>query len=86
MSKNVYITPAMTDEGAAQGALIANLVEKKVDIEWLKQMVMPYFGTSYSKEDVIKKIKEFNIGHFLVGESMFIGLPRTIKKFKEIIK
>ena len=30
----------------------------------------------------IKGIKEFNIGHFLIGESIFIGLPNCIKKFK----
>ena len=34
----------------------------------------------------IKEIKEFNIGHFLIGESIFNGLPKVIKKFKQIIK
>ena len=34
----------------------------------------------------IQGIKEFNIGHFLVGESIFVGLEKTIKKFKNIIK
>ena len=34
----------------------------------------------------IQGIKEFNIGHFLVGESIFVGLERAIKKFKKIIK
>ena len=34
----------------------------------------------------IQGIKEFNIGHFLVGESIFVGLEKTIKKFKKIIK
>ena len=34
----------------------------------------------------IQGIKEFNIGHFLVGESIFVGLERVIKKFKKIIK
>ena len=33
----------------------------------------------------IKDISEFNIGHFLVGESIFIGLKSAIKKFKKII-
>ena len=33
----------------------------------------------------IKEIKEFNIGHYLVGESLFYGLPKIIKKFKRII-
>ncbi len=34
----------------------------------------------------IRGIKEFNIGHFLIGESIFLGLGQTIKKFKKIIK
>ncbi len=34
----------------------------------------------------ISNIKEFNIGHFLIGESIFIGLSNSIKKFKKIIK
>ena len=33
----------------------------------------------------VKGIKEFNIGHFLVGESIFVGLSQTIKQFKKII-
>ena len=34
----------------------------------------------------IKEIKEFNIGHFIIGESVFDGLPKVIKKFKKIIR
>ena len=34
----------------------------------------------------IKEIKEFNIGHFLIGESIFDGLSYTIKKFKKIMR
>ena len=34
----------------------------------------------------VKEIKEFNIGHFLIGESIFIGLSESIKIFKKIIK
>ena len=33
----------------------------------------------------IKEIKEFNIGHYLIGESIFFGLIKVIKKFKKII-
>ena len=46
-------------------------------------------GLTYQSARIISKIqgiKEFNIGHFLVGESIFIGLSKTIKKFKKIIK
>ena len=33
----------------------------------------------------VKGIKEFNIGHFLIGESIFVGLNKSIKKFRKII-
>ena len=34
----------------------------------------------------IKEIKEFNIGHYIIGESIFFGLSKVIKNFKKIIK
>ncbi len=34
----------------------------------------------------ISGIKEFNIGHFLIGESIFVGLNKTIKNFRKIVK
>ena len=34
----------------------------------------------------IKEIKEFNIGHFIVGESIFNGFKKVIKKIKKISK
>ena len=34
----------------------------------------------------IKEIKEFNIGHYLIGESIFFGLSKVIVNFKKIIK
>ena len=34
----------------------------------------------------IKEIKEFNIGHFIIGESIFYGLSKVIKKFKKLTK
>ena len=33
----------------------------------------------------IKDISEFNIGHFIVSESIFLGLKKTIITFKKII-
>jgi len=33
----------------------------------------------------IKNISEFNIGHFIISESLFIGIKNSIKKFKKII-
>ena len=33
----------------------------------------------------INDISEFNIGHFIISESIFSGLKKTIIKFKKII-
>ena len=38
-----------------------------------------------AKLSKLKEIEEFNIGHFIVGESVVYGLKKTIKKFKKII-
>ena len=46
-------------------------------------------GITFSSAKVLSKIKgikEFNIGHFLIGESIFIGIRDSIKKFKKILK
>ena len=46
-------------------------------------------GLTYTSAKILSKIKgieEFNIGHFLVGESIFEGMPSIIKKFKKILK
>ena len=34
----------------------------------------------------IKEIHEFNIGHFIIGESIFFGLKTVISNFKKILK
>ena len=46
-------------------------------------------GLTYKSAKILAKtkgIKEFNIGHFLIGESIFDGLSKTIRKFKKIIR
>ena len=42
------------------------------------------YGSTY-KISKIKDISEFNIGHFIISESIFLGLKKTIRKFKKII-
>ena len=32
----------------------------------------------------IKEIPEFNIGHFIIGESIFDGLKQVIKKIRKL--
>ena len=46
-------------------------------------------GLTYKSAKILSNtvgIKEFNIGHFLIGESIFLGLGNTIKQFKRNIK
>ena len=45
-------------------------------------------GLTYSSVFKISKINditEFNIGHFLISESLFLGLKNAIKKFKKVM-
>ena len=46
-------------------------------------------GLDYKTTKILTKIneiQEFNIGHYLIGESVFYGLTKIIKIFKKIIK
>jgi pyridoxine 5-phosphate synthase len=46
-------------------------------------------GLTYKSAKVISKINhitEYNIGHFIISESLFLGLKSSIKKFKRILK
>ena len=61
-----------------------SILAKKFNIE-----VHAGHGLDYKTTKILSKVKEieeFNIGHFIIGESIFIGLSRVIKKFKKIIK
>ena len=46
-------------------------------------------GLDYKTTKILTKIdqiKEFNIGHFIIGEAVFFGLKKIIYNFKKIIK
>ena len=46
-------------------------------------------GLTFNSAKILSKldgIHEFNIGHFLIGEAIFVGLSKTIKLFKKILK
>ena len=58
------------------------VLAKKIGIE-----IHAGHGLDYKTAAILSKIKEieeFNIGHFIIGESMVNGLKNTIKKFKKI--
>ena len=46
-------------------------------------------GLTYTSARILSKINgitEFNIGHFLIGESIFVGISKAIKTFRKILK
>ena len=46
-------------------------------------------GLDYKTTKLLNKISyisEYNIGHFIIGESIKVGIPKVIKNFKRIIK
>ena len=61
-----------------------SVLAKKLNIEVHAGHGLDYKTTKILNK--IKEIKEFNIGHFLIGESIFYGLVKVIKNFKRIIK
>ena len=62
----------------------SSILASKLNIE-----VHAGHGLDYKTTKILNKIKEiqeFNIGHFIIGESIFYGLSKVIKKFKKILK
>ena len=67
--KNIYVYPAMADDGLAIGSAILTAISLDQDIKWLKDMPMPYFGDSYSREEVKKTLDRFtNISYEDLGD------------------
>lgn len=67
-----------------------NRIKKAVDFgNKLDLEVHAGHGLTYESAKIISKlngIKELNIGHFLIGESIFVGLSHSIKEFRKILR
>ena len=57
---DIYVYPAMADDGLAIGSAILTALDFNADISWLKDLTLPYFGDSYSKTQIKNTLKEFN--------------------------
>jgi carbamoyltransferase len=73
ITKHIHITPAMADDGTAQGAAV--LLMKKngfsdMDLDWMKGEQMPYYGTSYNKEEVLASLerRKNDVTYEVLGE------------------
>ena len=58
--KNIYVLPPMGDEGLAIGSAILSAIDLGLDIGWLRNYEMPYFGDSIARSSVIEASKEFH--------------------------
>jgi pyridoxine 5-phosphate synthase len=73
-------------EGAAREAELARLVAAAAHAEALGLECHAGHGLSYETVGpvaAIPTIVELNIGHFLVGEAIFVGLERSIRRMRE---
>lgn len=80
----VYIFHAMGDDGASFGALVYDDVCDGVDVDWIRGDNMPYYGTSYTKEEV-KKVLEDNkekINFDYLGNTSYYNLAKDISDNK----
>jgi len=58
--KNIYVLPPMGDDGLAIGSAILQALDLGIDVSWLKDYKMPYFGDKCSKDEVESALKEFD--------------------------
>lgn len=59
ITQNIHVIPAMGDEGTAEGVAIAMMLKngyKSNDIQWIKKFTMPYFGSSYTNEEIFQTL------------------------------
>ena len=54
--RNIYVLPSMADDGLAIGSAILTAIDLEEDVSWLKDYIMPYFGDSYTREEVKKAL------------------------------
>jgi carbamoyltransferase len=63
ITPNIYITPAMADDGTTVGSLIQELIEDGYSYEqfkWLKDEPMPYFGPKLEKNSVLNELESIS--------------------------
>jgi len=71
---------------------IKELKKIKLCVKYAKSLgleVHAGHGMDYKTAKILSKVREieeFNIGHFIIGESIIFGLKTTIGRFKKILK
>lgn len=84
ITPNIHIIPAMGDEGTAEGVAIALMLDNGYshnDINWIKDMHMPYFGSSYSDEEILHTLsKSSEISYIDQGNNWHENIAKLLNK------
>ncbi len=71
--ENIFIVPAMADDGLAQGVALMIKEELQKDItKNFRFPLMPYFGSSYTHKEVEDSLKKSNLRYKFLGNSAYI--------------
>jgi len=76
---SIHITPAMGDEGTAQGAAILKHSVNKTKKPFPQ---MPYFGSKYDKNEIEKELKESDLRYEYLGDKAYKKAGLEITKGK----
>ena len=74
--ENLYILPAMGDDGISQGAAIMCAKDHQKQIHPFGQM--PYYGSSYTKDEIIQTLKENNYSYQYIGDDAYEEAAKMI--------
>ncbi len=84
ITSNIHILPAMGDEGTAEGVAIALMLANGYhndDLQWIKEFNMPYFGSSYTNEEIQKTLENSPyINYEYLGLSWHAKVAKLLKK------
>lgn len=60
-AKDVFVFPAMGDDGVSAGAAVLQLVDSGEDVAWLKSKTMPYWGpTIGTEQEILSALNSFS--------------------------
>lgn len=79
--KNVYIIPAMGDDGIAQGAAVM-MKQEQNSTQNFRFPAMPYFGSSYTKKEVEEALKNANLKYADLGDDAYLKAAEFIVEGK----
>ncbi len=86
ITPNIHVIPAMGDEGTAEGTAIALMLDNGYghdDIQWIKDMHMPYLGSSYSDEEIIMALKKSSqISYIDKGSNWHLDVAKLLNEGK----